>query len=212
MNENEALRHFDVKQRPPEVRALASRAQFWMSAAIGLSWGMALMEFMVRVLPLLPATLIGIGVGAAVLLAFMALRAPQSWFQLPHPGRSARRYRALGMARFRRLMVDGDLLNAEARRLLPGYRLVQASAADLQAYALRTRKIERDHLAWLAASLPFIVLALLAGRWTWALGMLVLTVLTNVLPIGLQRFNRARCLVLLDKMRARIGLAMAGSS
>ena len=210
MNESDALRHFDVKQRPPEVRALASRAQFWMSAAIGLSWGMALMEFIARVWPLLPLSLIGMGAGAAVLLAVLASRAPQAWFELPHPLLSVRRYRAWGMARFRRLMVDGDLLNAEARRLLPGYRLVQATEADLQAYALRTRKIERDHLAWLGASLPFIVLALLAGRWIWALGMLVLTVVTNVLPIGLQRFNRARCLILLGKLRAR-GVQPAGA-
>jgi hypothetical protein len=205
MNESDALARFDAKHRPSQVQPLARRAQFWMSAAIGLPWGVALMEFLTRVWPVLAMSQILAGGVAAGVLGVLAARAPEAWFRLSNPSLTVRRYRALGMVRFRRIMVDGDLMNAEARRLLPGYRLVSPSASDLAAYALRTRAIERGHLIWLAASLPLIVLAALAGHLTWTLAIVVLTVVNNALPVGLQRFNRARCLVLLEKLDARGG-------
>lgn len=201
MTEREATTRFEHKNRPPEVRRFAVRAQWWMSALVGFSWSYALFRLARSLLLRVPLAWCLTTVGAAIALGFLVTRLGAGYFRISSPSSAIRRYRRLGLTSFRRWMVDGDHMNAQARRLLPGYRLVKHDDETLRAYCLRTCFIERAHLIWLAASLPFVVVAALAGSWRWALGLSFLTVVTNLLPVLLQRFNRARCERLLQLLR-----------
>jgi hypothetical protein len=68
----------------------------------------------------------------------------------------------------------------------------------------------RLHLSGLAASLPIIIVALVSMGICLS-GLSVSTVATNLYPVLLQRYNRARCQLLMARRRRRWNLAAAQS-
>lgn len=57
------------------------------------------------------------------------------------------------------------------------------------------------HLAWFCGSLPLLAVALLYRFFSYAAFLALLTIVTNILPVLLQRFNRARCELILQRRR-----------
>ena len=97
----------------------------------------------------------------------------------------------------RRWVIQGDRMNAFLRTRFPHYRGISRGA--IEAYILRTHDMERIHLACLLASAVVFALAVLESLWALAWSLLAATLVTNILPIMLQRFNRARCQLVLQK-------------
>ena len=200
MTDRDASLRFEESQRPPALQAAITRARWIMSAAIGITWGPAILYFvthMAFVMP--PANLALLGV-SCVSGWTVAHYVPRAYFLIREPLRARRFYRWLGIPNFRRWMMDGDLMNSRLRRSLPTYRLVGPRLKELQAYARRTEWIERRHLAWLLASFPAVIFAAVYGHWRFAMALTLLNVVTNVLPILLQRYNRLRCEAIVQLM------------
>jgi Glycosyl-4,4'-diaponeurosporenoate acyltransferase len=148
----------------------------------GLGWALALV---------VACTIAGVAVS----------RLSARYYRIARPAELVRASRRVGVHRFKRWMVDGDLMNAQLRLNQPNYRVVKSKREDVQAYASKTLQAEKIHLVWLVASLPLIVAEAVFGFTSLAIGLFMLTVVSNLLPVLLQRFNRARCAMLLDQTR-----------
>lgn len=160
---------------------------------VGVIWTHAFILFVTKVAPRLSPADCAVLMILAIAGWFLGRRAPLTYYRIREAERALRLYRCLGIPQFKRWMLDGDYLNAELRKAAPYHRVVSAHRRGVRAYAERTVQIERPHLEWLLVSLPFVAFTLLTHQWSYALYFFLLTLVTNLWPIFLQRFNRARC-------------------
>jgi hypothetical protein len=109
-----------------------------------------------------------------------------------------RLYEYLGVRRFKSVASAGDYLNRFRRRHDPAFRNVR-SYGDALDWEARTRLNEALHLLNFLFSVVMMSWLCYRGRYTWLPEIVVLTVLLNVYPILLQRYNRAR----IRRVRAR---------
>ncbi len=135
--------------------------------------------------------LITIGFLCSALVALVAVRLPETYYRVRAFESSGRLYEAIGVHRFRRFMMDGDYMNAGVRRTIPGYRVI-AGRQEMRQFAVQTRVNERAHMFALWAGLPPIVYALYLSWYPFAIFLLAVAFVTNVYPIFLQRYTRAR--------------------
>lgn len=201
MTTKEAVARFSDQNRPEVLRPFLARARAMGEMTVGFVWGMALLFFVSKVGPDLGLK----GSVVLITLCFSAWFAGQAagprYFRIKNPKAAVRFYRFIGLHRFRRWMLDGDLMNARLRKTVPGYRVVSADPNDLIAYIERTKHIEKAHWRWFLMSVPFIIVAITCAHVRYAGWVSGLTLLTNVFPVFLQRFNRARCQVVLSSPR-----------
>lgn len=148
---------------------------------------------------LLPMWFVLAGAVAAVSLGLIGLHPGYVYFEIRSPECWVRLCRKAGIVMVRRWMVHGDRMNAAIRVRTPGYRILRGDVETIKAYVSRTHDMERIHLACLLASLVIFILLIIASTWIFAWSLLVLTMATNVVPIVLQRFNRARCQMVLRR-------------
>lgn len=180
---------------PPNLERPLARFELLLNAAIGFTWGPLLFHLVRHAAAEL--TLAGwLGLVAATAGAgWLASRVPATYFRLRgwerrHRARLYGRY--LGVRAFKRVMSHGDLMNAWLRRRAPDYRAVPARRSAVLAYVVETRRIERAHLVWGVGALPVLVYAVTVGAYGFAALWAAANAVTNVWPILLQRFNRAR--------------------
>jgi hypothetical protein len=89
-------------------------------------------------------------------------------------------------------MSHGDLMNAWLRPRVPEYRVVRPTRAAAAVVARRTEVIERAHLVGFLSALAPMTYALVFGAYGFAALWTLANLVTNVWPILLQRYNRAR--------------------
>lgn len=204
----EAARHEEPQRGrpgPPDAglaRPLA-RFELLLAAIVGVVWGPLLFHFVRHVVGRDVAALAACA-GLTLGLGFLGARAPASYFRLRSwelAGRGRIYERVFAIRRFKRWMSDGDRMNAWLRRRVPGYRVVAPTRAGAAAYAVRTRRIERAHLAWLLGALAPTGYAVLVGAHRAGALWMLANALTNAWPILLQRYNRAR----IERSSARRG-------
>ena len=180
---------------PPTLKGPLARFELLLNAAIGFTWGPLLFHFVRHVASGLPLWgWIGL-VGATLGTGWLASRVPAQYFQLRNweQRRGPQVYgRYFGLRAFKRVMSHGDLMNAWLRRRVPGYRTVPARRAAFRAYIIETRRIERAHLVWGIGALPVLAYALAVQAYGFAALWTAANTVTNLWPILLQRFNRAR--------------------
>lgn len=145
----------------------------------------------------LPVWCLLVGALTAVLLGVIGLHPGERYFLIGAPERWVRTCRSGGIVLLRSWVIQGDRMNAWLRARFPHYRGISSDA--IEAYILRTHEMERIHLACLLASVVVVALAFLGSLWALAWSLLAATLVTNVLPIILQRFNRARCQLVLQR-------------
>lgn len=176
---------------------LAEKVHAASGGVFAFGW-MMLFLFSGRLLGgVLPIWYIFGGGAAATLLAVLGLHPGEKYFSVRAPEQWVKLCRWGGIVPLKGLMVHGDRMNAWVRARFPDYRVLRSDA--IPDYISRTRDMERVHLACLLASLVVVTLAAVGRLWPLAGSISLLTLLTNVLPIVLQRFNRARCQLLLRK-------------
>lgn len=197
MTTKDAVARFSDQNRPEVLRPFLKRARLIGEATVGCLWGVAFFSFLSEVGPSLGRTYILALIILCVAAWYVGQATGPHYFRIRKVKAACRFYRLIGVHRFRRWMLDGDLMNARLRQSVPGYRVVSPHAQDLVAYVERTKQIEKAHWIWFLLSVPFIVVALANARWLYATGVSILTLVTNIYPVFLQRFNRARCQVLL---------------
>jgi hypothetical protein len=127
---------------------------------------------------------------ASVLIAAVALL-PTPWLRLRPCEADGRWYERLGVRRFRKIVLHGDLMNRWLRRRAPAA-LPALTADTLHTWLAQSYVNERIHLAALLSSLPVLVAAYLVDRPGLALYLALLNVPFNVYPILLQRYTRGR--------------------
>lgn len=141
------------------------------------------------------------GAAMAALVGLIGLFPGDRYFSIKSPERLVRVCRGAGIVLIRSWVVDGDRMNAALRSRISTYRVLGRDVDRIEAYSSRTRDMERIHLACFLASGVILVLALLGSAWRLAIGIAVLTLISNALPILLQRFNRARCQLVIQRRR-----------
>jgi hypothetical protein len=154
---------------------------FWLRV-----WG-PLRPFDVAAVPAPPW--LGFCAGAAVCL--LAAWVPPSYFRVRAFERDGRCYRAVGVRQFRKLVPDGDWVNRARRRHDAGFRLIR-SRADATAWIPRTHASEKGHLVLMLAGLLSAGYAAYVGWTAWAVAITAGNVVTNLYPVLLQRYTRAR--------------------
>jgi hypothetical protein len=150
----------------------------WLAAELGGSWQWAVVA--------------GCLAAAA---AYDALGTAVRYFQLRPFEASGRIYERLGVRLFRRFVVGGDYFNWAARCYDPQFRGVRSLTAVRQAERLG-RLSERIHVSGLVFLVPPTCCALLVGRLDLVLALGLISMLTNLYPIMLQRYTRPRLVML----------------
>ena len=183
-----------------EVGTLATKAHSMASGVFSFGWMVLFLISGRSIGGVLPLWSVLVGALVAVVLAFLGLHPGERYFLIGSPERWVRGCRSVGIVMLRSWVIHGDRMNAALRARFAPYRVIRRGAVE--EYILRTRDMERVHLACLLASAVAFALALLGSRWELAWVLLAATLATNGLPIVLQRFNRARCQLVLQKRRA----------
>jgi len=114
------------------------------------------------------------------------------WYFTVYPfERDGRFYKRLGVTHFKRFASSGDFWNRKRRHTHPEFKIVKnyASAID---WDERTKFNELAHLFNLLFSIIMLVWLYVQGRHRFIIPIILLTILLNVYPILLQRYNRAR--------------------
>ena len=132
--------------------------------------------------PLLAGSIVA-GALAAVL--------PRGWYVSPTLEKEARLYERLGILRLRAIITDGDWINARVRKRFPDYR-VHGGRGGLARAAWRSFESERAHHGFWWFGIGSSIAAWAGGWPDWAVGILIGNVATNLLPMLLQRYTRAR--------------------
>jgi hypothetical protein len=102
-----------------------------------------------------------------------------------------RLYVRLGVRYFKLVAPYGDLMNRIMRFFRPDFRIIK-NPASLQAWLETTRSKEAGHIVHTMMVLPALIFVL-ARRWyASAATLLLLTVLFDMYPVMLQRYNRFR--------------------
>ena len=128
---------------------------------------------------------------ASVAVCFTAARPPASYFAVRGFERDGRLYRAIGVRHFRKVVPNGDWMNRSRRRHDRGYRLI-GSHADAVNWLPKTEASERSHLVLMLAGIASAAYAASVGWTMWAITLTVGNLVTNVYPVLLQRYTRAR--------------------
>jgi len=126
---------------------------------------------------------------------------PASYYQPRSFELFGRCYNRLGVRWFKRWVPDGDRAVRQARRFVPGYRVI-SGASGLSVFDSRTRRSEQGHLLWMWVTMPAILYAFVCGWAALALWLLVGNVIINLYPIMVQRYNRARIQSILARQRS----------
>jgi hypothetical protein len=116
---------------------------------------------------------------------------PRSYYRVGISTRARRVYELLGVRRFKRFVVNGDLVNRVAKRRDPRYRVL-TTRDDLAMFVERTCSVEKAHLTLMAFSLFTAFHAARIGWFGWAGILAAGNLIGNVYPVLLQRYNRAR--------------------
>ena len=189
------LRHQRSEPPPPELARPLARFELLLNAAIGLLWGPLLFYFFRHVAERgnLPSLIVCGTLTFALGLA--GSRVPPNYFHIRSwerldGGRIYERY--FRIRAFKRWMSHGDMMNAWLRRQVPEYRVVRPTRAAAADFARRTEVIERAHLVWFLGALAPMAYALVFGAYGFAALWTLANLVTNVWPILLQRYNRAR--------------------
>jgi hypothetical protein len=185
----------DTERPDPVLTQPLARFELLLNAAVGFAWGPLLFHFVRHVAVWEDAAALIACAALTVGLGFAGSRAPERYFRL-RPWEQAGRGRIyehrFRIRAFKRWMSHGDWMNAWLRRRVPDYRVVAPTRASAAAYAERTRRIERAHLAWFLGALAPAGYALLVRAYGFTALWMLANVITNVWPILLQRYNRAR--------------------
>lgn len=116
---------------------------------------------------------------------------PPAWYRTREVERDGRVYECLGVRLFRRVVPNGDWVNAWRRRRDPSFRVVSNYATAVEHWR-RAMEGERNHLVLFLMSGAAAVYAWRLGWSGWGKYFVVANVLVNVYPILLQRYTRAR--------------------
>jgi hypothetical protein len=123
---------------------------------------------------------------------------PRSWYRTRSFERNGRIYEYAGVHLFRRLVPNGDWVNAWRRRQDPSFRAVRNHDHAMQLLR-RTVIGEKSHLVMLCLGFASAAYAWRIGWLGWAAYLSAANLLANLYPILLQRYTRAR----IDRMNGR---------
>ena len=171
---------------------LTPLALFWLRV-----WG-PLRPFDVAAVP--SPSAIAVCVAVAVCLA--AARPPASYFRVRGFERDGRLYRAVGVRLFRKVVPNGDWMNRARRRQDRDFRLI-GSKADAAGWLPKTNASEKSHLAFMLLGILSAGYAAYVGWTMWAIVLTVGNVVTNLYPVLLQRYTRARLIRLTSRSARR---------
>jgi hypothetical protein len=155
--------------------------QFWLWA-----WG-PLRPFDVAAVPA-PSVVV---VFASLAACLVAAHPPARYFAVCGFERNGRIYRAVGVRLFRDVVPNGDWINRLRRRHNRRFRLI-ASSADAPAWVAKTKTSEKGHLVLMIVGILSAGYAAHIGWTWWAAGLVIGNVVTNLYPVLLQRYTRAR--------------------
>lgn len=182
MDDRNPFRHTEGRQ------AIVERWQTTLWVAIGAAWVLPILIFWYRAWdtrrPLV--TMIYLICSS---LSLMAAALPESYFLPKAIEASGHLYEALGVRRFRRYMMHGDLMNWLIRRNDPGYRVVRGRDS-IRNFEAQTRANERGHLVFLGSGVPPTAYAFVSGWHKFAAYLVIANIVLNVYPIFLQRYTR----------------------
>jgi hypothetical protein len=116
---------------------------------------------------------------------------PPSYYRTRKMEARGRLYELLGVRLFRKLVPNGDFVNAWRRRHDPGFRVV-TNSRSAKTFVARTIVGEKTHLVGLLAGIASSWYAWHIGWTGWAVYLAAANVVFNVYPILLQRYTRAR--------------------
>jgi hypothetical protein len=162
---------------------LAPLLIFWLRV-----WG-PLRPFDIAAVPA-PSTFV---LCAGVLACMLAARPPQRYFRVRPFERDGRFYRAVGVRAFRKVVPNGDWMNRARRRRDRTFRLI-TSRADIASWLPRTKASETGHLVLMVLGIFSAAYAAYVGWTAWAFALTLGNIATNVYPVFLQRYTRARLL------------------
>ena len=128
---------------------------------------------------------------AGVAVCLCATRPPASYFAVRAFERDGRLYRALGVRHFRKVVPNGDWMNRARRRHDRGHRLI-GSRADAAGWLPKTEASEKGHLVLMLAGFASAAYAAYVGWTMWAIVLTAGNLVTNLYPVLLQRYTRAR--------------------
>ena len=167
---------------------LAPMAIFWLRV-----WG-PLLPFDTAPVPA-PSWLVLV---AGLAVCALATLLPAAYFTVRSLERDGRLYRVVGVRVFRKFVPNGDWMNRARRRQDRAFRLIRSRADALQ-WLPRTAASEKGHLVLMLAGMLSAGYAARVGWTEWAVVLTIGNVLTNLYPILLQRYTRAR----LERLRVR---------
>ena len=128
---------------------------------------------------------------ASIAIGALAASLPRRWYVPSTLATEARLYERIGVLRLRAIITDGDWINARVRRRFPGYR-VHAGRGGLARAARRSFVSERAHHGFWWFGIGASLAAWIGGWPDWSVPILIGNIATNLLPILLQRYTRAR--------------------
>lgn len=125
---------------------------------------------------------------ALVSLSFMV---GERYFAIRRFEKSGRLHQLIGARWIRRFITNGDLINRLVRSRYPDYRVLGDPGA-VRKFAQECDASERGHLLMFLAGAGSAVLSANLGWTGWCVLLVVGNVVSNVCPMVLQRYNRAR--------------------
>jgi hypothetical protein len=178
-------------QDGPMARKLLAHAILWTLGPVAAGVNViAPLAFLVQYLPgrsgpfgpaLWSLSALGVVVGATV----------PSWLWLRPFERRGGVYERLGVRRFRRISMNGDLMRKAMVRISPEV-VTSLRRTSLKDRESEHRFAETLHWAWLLGSLPAFIGAAIVRRWGYVLVIGLSCLVLHVYPIMLQRYMLGR--------------------
>lgn len=128
-------------------------------------------------------------IGLSVIPAFLS----RSFFYRVQLSRNTKFYERLGVRFIRKFVQYGDFANRLARKSYPAHPVIRRTA-NPKGYLSTIMMYERYHFICLIFFLLTSIIAMLQGRYSVALLIMISNMIYNVCPILLQQFNRIRVL------------------
>lgn len=100
-------------------------------------------------------------------------------------------YVSLGVRYYKKFAPNGNYMNRVVRLFKPNYKIIKDAEA-MRRWLLVTQSKETGHTIHLVMVIPALVNVLLNGWYQSAASLVVLTVLFDLYPVMLQRYNRFR--------------------
>ena len=138
-----------------------------------------------------PLSVALIGALSSCVLGALALLVDDRYFALRPVEKSGRLHESLGARWIRRVITNGDLINRHVRSRHPGYRVLRGDDA-LRNFARECDTAEKGHLLLFLGGVGSAAAALALGWNGWCAVLVSGNVISNLGPIVLQRYNRAR--------------------